>query len=191
MRKPAGVRLTPRSLSQLLDGQRVGGRARAAVGVAIGLGLTPLWLAAQPAPVGRALPATPASVMVEFLGDGRCHVSAEGVGFRSDATYRPQTTLQSGELRCAMPPVRKGLTVDLTVRVPHGSRRPAGSEPSLEWTAAADGRWTGTGSLTDWPDVIVVASPGRTWTFWGSAAITLILAAAALRRRRARPAGAA
>lgn len=189
------------SISPWLDWQAV--RRRVARGLAIWLVLTPVSLAAQTAPGGSPAPELapsggPAVVAVEFLEDGRCHVSAEGQGFRSNATYTPQASGIRGEQRCAMPPVPKGLTVDLTVVVPNGTPRPAQSEPVLEWSAALDGRWTGTGSLTDWPDVIVVTSPTRTWTFWGPTALMLVIASVgasvggvAMRRRRVRRAGAA
>ena len=71
---------------------------------------------------GRAAEAAaPADVTVEFLADGRCTVAATGEGFRSKVTYKPEGQLRRGELRCAFPPVQKGLTANLTVLLPAGA----------------------------------------------------------------------
>lgn len=146
-------------------------------------------LGAQPSADGNAAKSSgkAAVVKVEVLTDGRCAVSAKGEGFRSNATYKPQTAEVAGEHRCAMPPVKEGLPVDLSVVLPKGAEKPGTSEPALLW--AQDGeQWTGTASLTRWPDVIVVTPPRRLWTFWGPVGTTLLVAAIAIRRRRTRPA---
>ncbi len=191
MRKPAEIRLTSREPSQATDWKELVKLVAVATGLAAWLALGGTRLVAGTATGSGAARASadsagPAAVTVEFLDDGRCHVSAEGQGFRSNATYRPQGSGDRRELRCAMPPVPNGATVQLTVVLPPGSARPAVGEPVLEWHTAADGRWTGGGSLTEWPDVIVVTPAGRMWTFWGPVAVTALLAAVVLGRRRGR-----
>lgn len=184
MRQAAKIRLRRPSLWQFIEWQGVGKLTVGVCGLAAWLVLAPIGLSAQPAAGGSAL------VAVEFLEDGRCHVSAEGQGFRSNATYTPKATAEPGALRCAMPPVQQGLTVALTVTVPRGAARPGVSDPVMDWKTTADGPWTGTARLTEWPDVIVVEEARRTpvfWAdFWGLLAMTAILAAVTLRRRRAR-----
>jgi hypothetical protein len=97
-----------------------------------------------------------AAVLVEFLADGRCAVTAEGAGVHSAMTYTPAAPSRAtGEFRCAMPPVPGGRSVDVTVRLAPGTR-PAGSGvPALNWVER-DGGWVGTASLDAAPEVIVV-----------------------------------
>lgn len=216
MRKPLAIRLREQALAQLVGGQWFGLVSWNAFVVMACLARGSGLLAAQPAaaatttsvepvrvatvspvdPVKPAAgapadPAKPATVTIEFLADGRCHVSAEGPGFRSNATYTPKApAAAAGDLRCAMPPVPQGQAVSLTVVVPEGTPRPAGSEPALDWQSS-DGRWSGTGRLTEWPDVVVVSAARPTWTFWGPVALAVLLGVVGLRRRRARLARAA
>jgi hypothetical protein len=115
-----------------------------------------------------------ARVAIEFLSDGRCTVSSEGEGFRSNATYTRQVAAGLAELRCAMPPVPSGQTVALVVSLPENVRSPGTSVPPLEWVQV-QGRWVGTARLTEWPDAVVV-SPARGWL----AARSVVTSAAAV-----------
>ena len=117
-----------------------------------------------------------ARVGIEFLSDGRCAVSSEGDGFRTNATYLPAAGAEQAELRCAMPPVPGGRTVVLVVSLPSNVRSPRASVPPLEWVEV-QGRWVGTAQLTEWPDAVVVL-PGRSWTGWLAARNVVIAAAA-------------
>lgn len=124
-----------------------------------------------------------AAVTIEFLEDGRCATSSAGQGFKSSTTYRPKGE-QAGERRCAMPPVRPGTNVNLTVRWPRGAADPGASAPALRWQSDAEG-WTGSAVLTTWPEVIVVQEDRPVWMFWAAACAGVVLAGLALRRRRA------
>ena len=115
-----------------------------------------------------------ARVGIEFLSDGRCTVSSEGDGFRSNATYMRPVAGEPAELRCAMPPVPSGRTVALVVSLPTNVRSPGTSVPPLEWVQV-QGRWVGTARLTEWPDAVVV-SPARGWL----AARSVVTSAAAV-----------
>jgi hypothetical protein len=117
-----------------------------------------------------------ARVGIEFLSDGRCAVSSEGDGFRTNATYMPAAGAKQAELRCAMPPVPGGRTVVLVVSLPSNMRSPGASVPPLAWVEV-QGRWVGTAQLTEWPDAVVVL-PGRSWTGWLAARNVAIAAAA-------------
>jgi hypothetical protein len=100
-----------------------------------------------------------ARVEIEFQDNGRCTVSSAGDGFRSRATYMPKGAAEQDELRCAMPPVPTGRTLDLVVSLPTGTPHPRTSVPSLEWVSV-EGRWVGTAQLTKWPDAVVVVLRG-------------------------------
>lgn len=142
--------------------------------------------AADPARPGQPSQAT---VAVTFLADGRCTVSSTGEGFRSKVTYTPPSKPRGGELRCAFPPVQKGVTVGLTVTLPPGASTPGETRPHLVWTKQGDA-WTGTATLTAWPEAIVVTPVDRPWLFWLTAALALGMLAMATRRwmgRRQRP----
>ena len=129
--------------------------------------------------------ATPATVTIDFLPDGRCAVSAQGEGFRSNATYTPEGARDPGELRCAMPPVPKDRTVNLTVSLPTGVDRPGSSEPRLVWARSGD-HWSGAATLTQWPDAVVISRASRFWTLWFPGGLLVVLLAAVQRRRRRR-----
>lgn len=162
-----------------------------------GGGLQMAWAAEQTIVVdgGRTMSEarqrTPATVQVDFLPDGRCTVSSAGEGFRSKVTYTPQGELKGGELRCAFPPVQTGMTVDLTVTLPPGASAPGDTRPELAWTKSGE-QWTGTASVTAWPDAVTVTPLDRPWLFWMAAGMALLLVALAARRwfdARHRPAG--
>lgn len=138
--------------------------------------------AADPVATSRAVGG--AAVTIEFFEDGRCKTSASGEKFRSNATYKPQAN-PDGARRCAMPPVRKGLAVDLTVLLPSGGPTPGESAPSLQWRKDG-GRWTGTARLDAWPDAVVVMDYRPTWWFWVPTTGAALLALGAFWRRRAR-----
>jgi hypothetical protein len=123
-----------------------------------------------------------AAVTIELLPDGRCKVSSVGEGFRSNATYKPQGSVD-GERRCAMPPVRKPLAVSLTVLLADGAPTPGKSAPALQWRQQG-GRWIGSARLTAWPDAIVVSDYRPTWLFWAPTGAAALLAVMALWRRR-------
>jgi len=153
-----------------------------------GWAATTAWAAvAEAQPEGRATAASgsTATVNVEFLMDGRCTIASAGAGFRSKVTYKPKGDLRRGELRCAFPPVQKGSQVDLRVTLPSGMPEPADSRPALTWRH--DGaQWTGTASLTAWPDVIVVSAPDRPLLFWVTVGLAFLVAAFEAWRRYGR-----
>lgn len=138
--------------------------------------------AADPATVTPA-PGT-ATVTIELLPDGRCQVSSVGEGFRSNATYKPLAGA-AGAVRCAMPPVRKNLAVNLTVLLREGAPTPGASAPVLQWKKEND-RWTGTARLTAWPDAVIVTDYRPTWMFWAPTSVAGLLAVLTVWRRRAR-----
>jgi hypothetical protein len=161
------------------------------------MGLTVALLAGG---AGAAFAQTPpkASVSIEFLSDGRCTVKGEGQGFHANMTYTPKSAGDPSELRCAMPPLPSGRSVALTVVLPPG-RRPSGSgAPTLGWSES-EGRWRGTVSLADVPEVVVVedwnsprAMRGRVRTratLVGASALAAFGVVAVLRRRRGSIAG--
>lgn len=150
--------------------------------LALSVGLSRPALAADP--VSPAQAAGTASVTIEVLPDGRCKVSSVGEGFRSSATYKPQGSVD-GERRCAMPPVRKNLAVDLTVLLPEGAPTPGKSSPVLLWRKDNE-RWTGTARLSAWSDAVVLTDYRPTWLFWAPTAAAAMLAMLAVWRRRAR-----
>ena len=137
---------------------------------------------------GTAHAQAEATVRVDFLADGRCAVSAQGDGFRSKATYMPETPGHPHELRCAMPPVPEGRALTLSVSLPTGRPRPRAAVPALLWSRSGD-QWIGTASLSGRPDAIVVDTSSRSPMFWtslGSGGVVLLGGIVSMRRRRRR-----
>jgi hypothetical protein len=125
-----------------------------------------------------------AEVAIRLLSDGRCSVTAQGQGFRSNATYRPAG--DPHRVKCAMPPIAPGRVVSLMVVLPAGAGRPSSSKPSLEWTRTQD-RWTGKATLREWPDAVTLESPasmGPSVLWLACVLVGLAVFIASVRRRR-------
>jgi hypothetical protein len=108
---------------------------------------------------------TRAQLSVEFRADGKCAVTAGGEGLHAEMTYTPPAaSRESGEFRCAVPPLPGGRAVDVQVLLAPGARPAGAGIPALSWTDRG-GRWLGTGSYDAVPDVIVVPD------YFGAAAV--------------------
>jgi hypothetical protein len=145
-------------------------------------------------PAAAQTSSEPVKITVEFLTDGRCRVAAAGGEYRAELTYAPQTpAAETGEFRCAVPPVPGGKPVEVAVTLAPGERPTGRGSPVLNWTEA-DGRWIGTAAALQAPEVIVVQDwngPGATRTrlirrgLIGLVLVLLIVGVIAAFRRRA------
>jgi hypothetical protein len=134
------------------------------------------------------------TVSVEFLGDGRCTVSAVGQDFHSTLTYSPKPAREVIDgFRCAIPPVPPDTTLDLMVILATGARPSTRGSPRLDWVQK-EGRWVGTAVLATAPEVVVVEDwhgPRAVTDRWlQRGAVGLVLAGltvVAFRRLRRRP----
>src|SRR4051794_41796846 len=97
-----------------------------------------------------------AQLSVEFRADGKCAVTAGGEGLHAEMTYTPPAaSRESGEFRCAVPPLPGGRAVDVQVLLAPGARPAGAGIPALSWTGQGGPR-LGTGPLDALTGLIVV-----------------------------------
>jgi hypothetical protein len=118
--------------------------------------LLPVALALCIARAATLFAADAVRIDVEFRADGRCAVAATGEGVHAALTYAPWSS--SGP-RCAVPPIPKGRTVELTVRVPAAAVPSDSAFPRLSWRQADNG-WIGTATLPAAPAFVRVPPTG-------------------------------